>query len=408
MLFSHLDDAARTASIHLESAADGTQVAVVEHAAANGKVRKKSFKKKTTPPEWARRSVHDSALRFLLREGFILRAPQPGPVAWLTHTAEPYPHGYPFTVDPTTGRVWVADTGNLRCIEPGTCAQVDVPIGDGVMPRAIACGTGGHLYALLDIEAGAGDGPVGTPPWRKPSRGALSYALVRVSDGTTTPVATVPFQPLAAIFERLSVTDDGRVLGPHVEGAALYAPDGTVLHTFTAARTNHDPPKAAVSPSGALVATTTEAGAIRIIQLGTGEQKQVDARFAQAHGVEVDDDGTVWVRGFAEPSGWGHYRLEAPDRVTRVSEDFYATVAPDRRTLVEVGYGTVTLRPVADANERRPALRQSALPVLGMARHGRAHFTGPDAVVVRTDVHTLAGVDLSQLGPPKAPAADDA
>lgn len=391
MIFTHSQDPSREARITLSEAPGGAR-ATVEHADAAGKARRKSFTKKS---KWgaaaAEADARATALRFLLKEGFLLRGPQADAMRWMRLTEERFPHGYPFTLDRAAGVAWVADTGALRRVTPGSCAVQDLGIGAGVMPRAIGWG-GGQLYAVLDLEEGAA--AAGAGPWRPPSKGQVHYGLVRAEEGQLHTLAQVAWAQDSIVFERVSVTDDGRVLGPHAQGASLYTPEGQVLEAFAAARTEHTPPKAAVSPGGRFVATTGGVESLRLHDLEAGTERCIPAAFSQVHELEVDDAGVIWVRGFQWPS-WGYHRVTPDGEVQRVSAVLEATRLPDGRGVAELAHGALKLRALG-ALDAEP-FAELPLPWLPMGRYGRALSLHARTLIVRSDAHALAGIDLGAV-----------
>ena len=121
MIFTHRDDPARTATMARK---EGQPAFVVQHTSADGKARKKTFKK-GNPGQ-----AHDAALRFLLNsEGYVLRAPQEGPVRWMARMQTDGYYGGLTHAVATDGTVWVGDVEHtVHRITPGTTETLRVPL----------------------------------------------------------------------------------------------------------------------------------------------------------------------------------------------------------------------------------------------------------------------------------------
>ena len=382
---AHRTDASRVGAITPSRDAAGKYVLLVQHTDASGKSRKKSLKDTNYFP-W------DKAMRFALREGYVLPAPQEGPLRWLTHTQERYPHGGPsFALDRTRDAVWVADTGFIRKITRGTCEQHDIAIGDEVMPRGIGCSSDGQVYAVLDLVEGA---TKGTPPFAAPTAGKKhSFGLVRVTDDLRIEtIAEVPAGPQSEIFDNVSVSNVGLVCAPHADGVGLYRDDGTVEATYSVRRSKYDSPKAAISPNARYVALGRGDGVVRRIDRKQDTTEDFEAGLSQLHGLQVFDDGLVAARGHRDDEGWGAFLLSPGEPPRRVGEP-HARLAADRETVVELEAGTLTWR----ATEGLDVRCKAYLPVLGMAKSGDSAFWNDSTLIVRTDVFTLAELDLDAL-----------
>lgn len=346
---------------------------------SSGTRRKKTFRKKTA--YGALDAARVAALRFLFSEGFVLPAPGDGAIRWLGRSDEQYPHGHPFAIG--EAGIWLGDTGAIERVTPRTCARETWPIGEQIMPRSVGFG-GGALIASLDVRQGA---IAAGAPYAKPTRDQLAYGVIAIRDGVIEGVAEVPHTPESHIFDGVSVARDGRFLGPSPKGAGLYV-DGVETQSWPVRRAQYYAPKAALSPNGAWIALLVEGGAIRI----EGPRSRViPAGFTQVLNLSIDDAGIAWA-GALGADFWGTYRLD--ERAERVCEPTDATPAPDGESVVIVQYGSVTQQSLSGA-----PIRAGELPWLGMAKGGRARFVDADTVIVRTDAHTLAEVDLSALSP---------
>ena len=380
VLFTHQEEAKRTATI--EEYADEARV-IIEYLDKKLKVRRKTCSSKAKYDPFGR--ARESALRFLFKEGFILRAPQSGAIQWLTQTHEPYPRGAPFCVDSKEGQIWVADTGYLRRVEPGTCETTNVSVGGS--PRGVVCNRQGSVVSLIDLEKAPF---AGSPPWREPTPGPWTYGLLRVKEGEARAIATISYEAGAPIFDGVGLSDNDLILGPHSEGAAVYDFDGKVVETYRVEPTEHHSPKAAISPSGRWRAFTAPRGGIRIVDQ-EGDSLSIASKFSQVLRLSVSDEGICAVGGFG-PQDWGLYRVSERG-VTRLSSDFRAALSMDGETLVEVQYGRVVVRRLGGPPDE-PPLHELDLPWLGMAKYGHGVFIQRDRIVVRTDTHTLAEIVL--------------
>jgi hypothetical protein len=392
MRYTHRDDPGREASVTTEPPTGGKYPAVVRWSEA-GKSRRKTIKKASAY------EARSAAARFLLEQGFILRAPQTGALQWMTAIHEPFPHGFPLAIDPSNGAIWIGGTGAILSVEPGTCAMRAVPVGEGVMVRSVGCSADGTVVAVLDVEGGTG--PIGDSPWRAPGRGPFSYGIVRVHGGELVAIAQVPHEAGSAIAANLSASRDGDFMGPHVDGAALYNGDGRVVRTFSAARTEHTAPVVALSPSGRWGALTAEAGVIRLVDLVDDSEQMMTGSFSQVHSIRVDDDGGVLVGGFVYPS-WGVYRVTASAEPVRLFESMGGALTPDGDAVIAVAGDHVTRSELIPAADEWPkVLADAVLPALCGGRASSVYFVDATHVIVATRSHTLAGIDLSRLTAPE-------
>ncbi len=261
------------------------------------------------------------------------------------------------------------------------------------MARDIAVSAKAGVWALLDVEEGSST--ESSPPWRAPAVGSFAYEIVHVSDALEAKsLVRVPQAEPSTLMNALTVSDGGLVLGPHADGAGLYDPEGAVVATYGAAPTKHEPPKGALSPNGRWIALTHDGGAIRIIDREGGE-RVVLGPLDQVLGLEATNDGRVYVRGFG-PADWGLYVIDVSGGPKSIA-GVHARLIPDTDTVVEAQYSRVSLRTASDDLAARTATRDSALPELGMARRGAAKLLDERTAIVRTDMHTLAEIDLSSL-----------
>lgn len=380
MRFTHRDNQTRNASLERIDAAW-----VVRHDAADGKSRKRSFKDR-----------FDAALRFVLnQEGFILRAPQAGPVQWMTRLMQPYYGEIRHCVDPRSGDVWIVDSEDaVHRVTSGTCAIVSAKLGTGTQSPGwpVIAGAEGSAWVLATS-------------WRKQD-GALvaTGRLVHVTPRDTgLAVAEIAQFAGPTPVMSLSAAADGRFVGPDPEGLALRAADGEVLRRWplTApapdASTRMQPARAALSRDGAWLAFGAPP-TITLVDLRDDTARERPAALEDLDALQVSDAGVVFASGFAYPYH-ALFRLDDGGLV-RVSTDVRATVSADGTRLAEATADELVLRdltaPGADAGSFEPcaALARAALPVLGMAKYGRCHFGDRGTLVVLTDAYTIAGVSL--------------
>lgn len=382
MRFTHLRDPSRSATLEVKDP-DGVLIVTVEPA-GGGKPRRKTINKlKTAMPV---ENAWHSALKLLFADGFVLRGPRTEPLQWLLATHEPYPHGHPFALDPRGEQVWVADTGALRRARRGDLERHDVSIGEGVMPRDITVGVDGSVHAVLDLEDNPG---VGAPPFRAPARGKTAYGLVRVGPDLELELRlSVPHAD--DVCGSVSVTRDGRVLGPHAEGAALYDPDGAALRVLPAHRCKYWTARAAVSPSGTWFASLDPERRLRLE--GPEGARVLDVTVEQLRQLSIDDAGVSLLNGFLEGAGWGLHRVHPDGRAEHLSRELEASLTPAGDAVLEAVYGRVIERGLDGA-----VRRELAAPELTMSRRGRARVTPDGAWIVRTDTHVLAELDPSKI-----------
>lgn len=336
----------------------------------SGKRRKKTFRKK------ALGAARMAALRFLFAEGFALCAPQDGPMRWLTRTAEQYPHGHPFALG--ADGIWCADTGAVRRVARGSCVETAWPLGEQVMARSVGYG-GGRPVVVFDTRVG---GLAQGAPFPRGARDRLAYGVIAIGAAGIEPLFEVPYAVGGQVVDRVSVARDGRFVGPAQAGAGLY--DGaTCVETWPVVKAQYYAPRAAISPNGEWVALMAADGAIRI---EGPTSRVVAAGFEQVLRLEIDDRGVAWA-GALGADFWGTYRLDTT--AERICEATDATPAPDGESVVAVRYGGVERVSLSGDVTRR-----IELPWLGMAKTGRARFIDAATVIVRTDAHTLAEIDL--------------
>lgn len=385
MIFTHRQDPQRSAHITIESEAPA--VIVVRHTDAKGKARKKTFKNAHLS------RAHDAALRFLLnKEGYVLRSPQPGPLRWMTKIVQNYRGTIGHAVDPRSGVVWVADAiDHAHRITPGTLETTEVALASGeTSPGCFAA-------------AGADDsGWVLAVSWEKQRDGSLVriarlVQLCPEGEGEGLTVHERARVVSAAAMVSLSADAEGRVLGPHAAGAGLYGPTGELLRHWPlrplGERIN---PQGAISPSGAWAVLISGSTCTRI-DLHEDEQRELPVEFEQLHDVQITDAGTVYLSAFVYPSH-ATYAV-TPAGLERVSPQLYGVVSRDDRWLLETAHNTVVLRDLHARDEHGFALesRKHRLPVLGMAKRGRACFGAEGELVVLTDAYTIAAIELDAL-----------
>lgn len=377
MIFSHRDDPARTAT--LTCSGRSPAAFEVQHTDASGKARKKSFSNAEES------KAHDAALRFLLnKEGYVLRAPQEGPIRWMARLLQDYRGELGHAVDRDTGVVWVLDAmDQVHRITPGTCETKVVALkSGGTSPGGmVAIGASGMAWCVAPTWVRAGEELV------------RRYTLYRLTDEVVaTQVADVQGK---TVMGSLSSTRGGLVLGPADGGAALHDPQGQIVRQFPCVA-GEGTPVGAISANGEWV-VLSEIDRVRRIHVATAEEAVFGSDFTKLGAVQVTDDGAVYVSGFRYPS-WGVYRVDV--EVWRVSDDFRAAVSADGATLVEAQHGGVVVRDprvVGDDGFGR-LLARAHLPVLGMAKYGRAAFGPGTEISVLTDAYTLASIDTARLG----------
>ena len=228
-----------------------------------------------------------------------------------------------------------------------------------------------------------------------PTGRTLDYGIFRVVGDGIEVIDQIRWTKDNRILGEICVTASGFV-GPHRDGAAIYGRDGTLEQTFQVAPTKHWGPRAAASPSGEWVIFTAPDGAIGIINTLANETSVVKIVFEQVLKLDVTNRGVCYVGGCG-PDFWGLYRLEPDGRLVRLSEDHRASVAPTEDVLTEVTSGSVAVRAISEAPKEQVVLKSELLSLLPMARHGEAKFVSDNYIVVQTDTHHLAGVNLAQL-----------
>jgi hypothetical protein len=399
MHFTHRNEPGRVATFQSLGAGTPAPFVVVEYDDPAGKRRKKTFKKPSEISDLALRRANDAALSFLLREGFVVQSPQDGPLQWLTYTEERFLRGYVFTINRVTRSTVVGDTGYIRRIDQGTCRQVDVALGRNVVPRAVASGVKGDDYALLEIEAAS---ELGAGPWMPPSSGAITYSVAKVVGSEPKVITSMCCSrpggggPAAMdmVLDDVSVTSNGDVFGPHPSGAALYAASGEVLVALETKPSKYNFSHGGISPDGRSIAVTAGAGAILFADVKSGKQVLQSAGLEQVFRISVRNDGSALISGARGPS-WGLFRLDQDGSIVLLSANHDATLSPDGKTLIEIDRDIVRLREAGGAG-RDTTLREEHLS-LGVAKRGHAEFLDDDFIVVQTDTHILAGIDLTRL-----------
>ncbi|MFW5741546.1 MAG: hypothetical protein ACOC1F_14425 [Myxococcota bacterium] len=235
------------------------------------------------------------------------------------------------------------------------------------------------------------------PTWDRTNDGLVRrLRLYRLGGGDSLAVELVADLTGPEVITHASATRAGRVVGAASGGAGLYGPAG--LEQTFACTPGEGQPVAAISPSGEWVVTSHVDHMLRE-HLPSGARTELRADgFKGFDGAQICDDGTVYTSGFRYPSH-GLWRLGEDDEPRRVSDDIRATVRADGRALAEVQHGHVTLcdptRTSEDATKLAHVIARAELPVLGMAKYGRAAFGVGGTLVVLTDAYTVASVVLS-------------
>jgi hypothetical protein len=137
------------------------------------------------------------------------------------------------------------------------------------------------------------------------------------------------------------------------------------------------------------------AGTILFVDVKSGKQTLQNVGLEQVLRISVQNGASALISGFRYPS-WGLYKLEQDGSLVRLSDNHAATVSTDGKTLVEVDRDGVRLREVTSGAGFGPILCEARLP-LGVAKNGRAEFLEDDFIVIQTDTHILAGIDLARL-----------
>lgn len=376
-VFTHRDHPLRVASIAPKG--DGKSF-VVQHTSADGKVRTKTFA-----------NGYLAALRFLLNtEGYVIRGPQDGPVRWMERIRHDYHGELHHAVEPDGG-VWFVDpVGHIRRVSPDSLDTLGASLGAPSGLRAsIACAPSGATWIAL-------------PEWRSGEGGLVANCRVlRVTrDPSSLAVQEVADLRAAGSTVSVSAGADGSVLGPGPRGAAFYDEAGAVVEhipcdAIPGTGEHTLGPFAVLSPDGRWLAFTRGHG-VTLVERATGKDHEMPLDFKSVNGLQVADDGALFVSGFRYPSH-GLFRVDArgPDRV---SADIRATVLADGRRFVEAEHSRVTLRDCDAPSDHPMELRRSVaaveLPVLGMAKYGRALPMGDGEFAVMTDAYTLACVRL--------------
>lgn len=387
MRFVHRDDPQRTATVE---PAPGPAL-VLHHTDARGKRRRKTFKaggkrKDDMVAIWYK------LLRFASKEGWTAPEPQDdGPLTWLTfHHLDSY-GTLAFTLDRKHGCAWLYQWrpgAFLARVERGTCAETELDVRPIARVRALDCCADGNLYATLStLKRGRSD----TPAWLLPAEGKSSLNIVRLDpDLSPTMLANIHVEDWEHTLDGLSVSDTGLVLGPHLEGAAIYQADGAVLETYAVGSMDHWYGRGALSANGRWMALTCDDRHVRTIDRESGAET-LAGPFDQVLRVEVFNDGTTWIHGLG-PQVWGIYRAR-PGALELVSDKVHAEVSPSGTRILEVAEGKATLHAIGEDTP----LGSVSLPML-IGKHGRSRFWDEDHVVVRMGGHTpLLELDLSKL-----------
>jgi hypothetical protein len=235
------------------------------------------------------------------------------------------------------------------------------------------------------------------------------YTLLRVTPAGVTPLTriAVPLpgrgheRDMETVLDAISLTDDGIVLGPHPDGAAVYARDGAVLRIIGVSKSTHQFPRGAISASGTWIAVTAPGGAVHLLSHPHDETRVLACTMSQVHSLRVLDSGTVLIGGVTNEGRLGLFAAESGGAVARLSEHPTATLSPDGTRVLEISARGVSVR-LRGTQEPGPLTHQAAL-LAPLAKSGRGEFVDPTAIVVQTDLHYLAGVDLERV--PATPGA---
>jgi hypothetical protein len=292
------------------------------------------------------------------------------------------PMGLAFAVDELRGRAWIGDWGALREVELATGRVRSIALAPYAAVRSVAIDPRGAPWLLA--EPRDDDPPSGG--FRAPPRGRPRIALVHLEGDRVRAIVERAFA-IDRTAPCLTITEDGTVLGPTEEGAALLAPDGRVLRTVAAQRTKHCSPAAAIDASGRHLATTSGEGAIMLEDVATGERRAARGPFRGVMALRVLRDGTVFVE--AGVPDYDLHRIAPDGSRTQLGQrgTGYGISADGRRAYVASHGRCLEL----DVDARRE-LR--ALPIQSMARHARV-VVGERAVWVRTDLGALERLDLA-------------
>lgn len=360
---------------------------VVRYDEPGGKARKKTLRTKTKPAAVATQNVWRSAMKLVLNLGFGVSGPNPSALQWLTATDEPFSCRYQaFALDRRNDAVWVGDTGYLRHIERNTRAQTDVLLGKTVFPVSLQCTPRGDAYALLHKNQPAPFGPAFTPPASK--RWLMCIAKI-TDDLQVRSIAHTDYDD-EVYLGTLSVSDDGQVLGPMAGGAAIYDDKGRIVEEHTLSKMGYDDPMGAISPSARWLALTGPEGEVRIIDRDKGSETASRARFRSVTAIEIADDGAVHVHAHG-PSDWGIYEL-AKGGAKKISSDIWATTTPDRKSVIRVVDGALSVKPVG----ARSGGVSASFPMLS-GRRTQTRFFDDSTAVIRTGANIVAEVDLERL-----------
>jgi hypothetical protein len=384
MVFERILVPADKVTVVLEQEADGRPVAVVRSVAGAGRRREKRVKStgKFTASlyEHLAKSVVERAIVALLKEGYVARPNQDGPILWMTYSDVGYPIGHPFAVDDRSG-VWVGGTGVLHRIDRATADSVAfaIPYPEEVVVSHVAVGPGGEVAVLAESVA------VGR------------YLVFRVVNGASLAlVARVDFTKHSCerIASSISVAAGGRILGPHEDGAALFEPDGTLVRTFSVGRTKSATPVAAVDGAGTVAVVTVADGRLRVVDLTTGKETALTGLFESVAELAVRPDLSVDV--WEHSGDWGMYRLSPNGRCSRLSAErsAYGAITQDGLRMATCEGGTLFVR-----DTRTKEVIRSA-PLLGAARSARVCFTGDGQIVARTDSGITLAIDPDRLREP--------
>jgi hypothetical protein len=249
--------------------------------------------------EFAVASVADKALVHLLRERFVVKPPQDGPLELLVSTEVGPPISYAFAVDDARGCAWIGDWGVLRRIDFASGEIRDLALGDfrGVHDVVVEADGGVLVLAAREEEA--------TGNWLPPSNGSVKLGVLR-SDGSTLEILVTADGRLGADVDppvgSLAVATGqtaalGTFVGPHDEGLGLYAKDGALLRRFSVRRPRGSNACGSIDPNGRFVVVTSGECTLTRHDLQSGNETLIRGEFDGVLQASVLVDGTVLVLG---------------------------------------------------------------------------------------------------------------
>lgn len=275
----------QSATLGLDFESDGRPVARITKTAASGKQSVSSLKHTAqfagSLLEWAKSSVMDRAALKLLKDGSRVFPPQDTQLQLAVHSEMGPRVGMPFAIDPSGSWAWLGDYEAVRKVDLVTAEVVVIPLASGTIVLEIAVSPEGQLWLLTEREQQSG------------------LSVVRLRDGKWEVVNELPRAAHSTLAPSLAISQNGRYLHPHAEGAAIYDGNQALLHILPAQPTRHHWSQAAIDTSGTWAVATAGPSLMRRLNLASGHWEEWST--------PMDDVLDLWIN----PNGWVH--ISAPD-----------------------------------------------------------------------------------------------